>query len=104
MKWSELPQEYRDLEQWFPKYIINEKEDSIYTRFEWDDTLQGNDFWDKCWQAKNISELPKISNIYKAMSVLKEVKEYFEQKDTVNSMPLWLAVKIDNVINHNKTN
>ena len=61
MKWSELPQEYRDLEKGFVNNAdINELYDTISIRFYWDCTPQGKEFWDKCDIAQSIQELPPI--------------------------------------------
>jgi len=38
------------------------------------------------------------------LELLKEIQEYFERKENQRSMPLWLSVRIEKVINHNKTN
>lgn len=38
------------------------------------------------------------------LELLKEIDEYYGRKENQKSMPLWLAVRIEKVINHNKTN
>jgi hypothetical protein len=38
------------------------------------------------------------------LELLKDIQEYFERKENQRSMPLWLSVRIEKVINHNKTN
>lgn len=62
MLWSELPQEYRDLEKGFDKKEcdFDELEDSILYKFYWDNTPQKDDFWNLCDDAKTIEELPPI--------------------------------------------
>lgn len=63
MKWSELPQEYRDLEKTFDKskvITLVKKEDNLMYKFCWEDTPQGEDFWYGCYNAKSIDQLPKI--------------------------------------------
>jgi len=61
MKWSELPQEYRDLENKFPELKRSDSE-LIQVRFRWNKTPQGYSFWNKCLMANHISELPKIES------------------------------------------
>jgi len=64
MKWSELPQEYRDLEKGFPKEVeLWADSNSIFERFIWQKTPQGKDFWTACDYAKSIDELPKIPTL-----------------------------------------
>jgi hypothetical protein len=58
MKWSELPQEYKDLEKGFD-YIISDS-DFINLRFDWESTPQGYYFWLGCAVVDSINELPKI--------------------------------------------
>lgn len=67
MKWSELPQEYRDLSLGFPKEADfetigeeGEEIENIGGMFYWDDTDQGYDFWCQCNEATTIEELPEI--------------------------------------------
>jgi hypothetical protein len=38
------------------------------------------------------------------LELLEDIQEYFERKENQRSMPLWLSVRIEKVINHNKTN
>jgi len=38
------------------------------------------------------------------LELLEDIHEYFERKENQKSMPLWLLVRIEKVINHNKTN
>jgi hypothetical protein len=38
------------------------------------------------------------------LELLEDIQEYFERKENQKSMPLWLLVRIEKVINHNKTN
>ena len=38
------------------------------------------------------------------LELLQDIQEYFERKENQRSMPLWLSVRIEKVINHNKTN
>lgn len=55
-----------------------------------------------------IDSAQMIINKYKpvddTIELLQEIQEYFERKENQNSMPYWLAVKIEKVINHNKIN
>jgi hypothetical protein len=60
MKWSELPQEYKDLEKGFHKDNDMSTSDEIAQKFFWNKTPQGYDFWGACDEAKTIDELPKI--------------------------------------------
>ena len=62
MKWSEVPQEYRDLEKTFDKQkcLYDNKKDNLGVRFIWDETPQDIPFWIKCWGAKTIDQLPPI--------------------------------------------
>ena len=62
MKWSELPKEYRDLENTFDKSLCdyNEEYNNLVSRFIWCETPQDSDFWFKVFRAKKISELPEI--------------------------------------------
>lgn len=62
MDWNELPQEYRDLEETFnkKKVNLNTNVNSIAIRFAWDYTPQYHEFWEKCYLAKTIKELPRI--------------------------------------------
>jgi hypothetical protein len=62
MKWSELPQEYRDLEKGFnkAKCEIYKAANDIEDRFWWEPTPQGYMFWKQCCIAKEITELPEI--------------------------------------------
>lgn len=69
MKWSELPQEYRDLEKNFPIKADFETYDEKDIRYDYlnhmfifGETPQGEDFWYKCHEAEQINELPKIEN------------------------------------------
>ena len=66
MNWSELPQEYRDLEKTFDlkKVTLDIDIDDISARFAWNKTPQKYDFWKKCHQAKTVSELPIIKSKY----------------------------------------
>jgi hypothetical protein len=102
MKWSELPKEYQELEKGFPTIaILNMNQNDISFRFAWDKTNQGTEFWLKCSQAQSISELPEIPSepIDEKLELLKEIQEYFERKENQRSMPLWLSVRIEKVIN-----
>jgi hypothetical protein len=38
------------------------------------------------------------------LELLEDIQEYFERKENQKSMPLWLTVRIEKVINHNKIN
>lgn len=38
------------------------------------------------------------------LELLQDIQEYFERKENQRLMPLWLSVRIEKVINHNKTN
>ena len=62
MKWSELPQQYRDLQNTFNKELcfFVFKCEYLKQKFEWAKTPQGKDFWNECEMAKTISELPQI--------------------------------------------
>lgn len=62
MLWSELPKEYRDLEEGFDKGLCyyDKHIELISMRFFWQRTPQGEIFWNKCEIAKTISELPPI--------------------------------------------
>ena len=62
MKWSELPQEYRDLEKGFDnaKCDIYKTANDIEDRFWWNNTPQGFEFWQQCAKSIKISQLPKI--------------------------------------------
>jgi len=63
MKWSELPDEYRALEETFDKNDPDlnwEETDDISARFLWRKTPQDPFFWLACDIAKYISELPEI--------------------------------------------
>lgn len=64
MKWSELPQEYRDMEKDFDSlaFIFTDSDD-ISRRFRFRDTPQGWEFWRKCHYAETISELPQIPEL-----------------------------------------
>jgi hypothetical protein len=105
MKWSELPKEYKELEKGFENVEIYGS-DWIHAKFSWNDTPQKSDFWEQCNNANSISELPAIPTESKdeKLELLKEIQEYFERIENRDSMPLWLADKIEKVINHNKTN
>jgi hypothetical protein len=48
--------------------------------------------------------IDKYKPVDDKIELLQEIQEYFERKENQNSMPLWLAVRIEKVINHNKTN
>lgn len=60
MKWSELPQEYRDLE--IPEVAKkgNLIAEDIDKRLWWKVTNEGYNFWNKCHLAKTIAELPPL--------------------------------------------
>ena len=63
MKWSELPKEYQELE--IPKEAKNSlghdfNNDDLIHKFHWRHTNQGQDFWNKCEEAKTIDELPPL--------------------------------------------
>lgn len=63
MKWSELPQEYKDLANNFPEeadFGRYGKIERLSGLFIWSMTTQGHRFWSNCEGAKSISELPKI--------------------------------------------
>ena len=63
MNWSELPQEYRDLEKTFDlkKVTLDIDIDDISARFAWSKTPQGYMFWLYCNSSKTVSELPIIT-------------------------------------------
>ena len=61
MKWSELPQEYKDLEKGFDEVCqYDSQSDVILYRFRARHTPQGFKFWRECQLAHNITELPKL--------------------------------------------
>jgi len=61
MKWSDLPQEYKDLEKGFAEVCqYDSQSDVILNRFRARHTPQGYSFWLFCHMSKKISELPKI--------------------------------------------
>ena len=66
MTWSELPQEYRDLEKTFDLKKVDLKidMDDIDARFLWEKTPQDHIFWEYCVLAKTVSELPIIKSKY----------------------------------------
>lgn len=62
MKWSELPKEYRDLENTFNKEecYFSENKDNILEKFVHASTPQSFIFWAYVHNAETISELPEI--------------------------------------------
>ena len=61
MKYSELPQEYRDLE--IPEEAMDYfYSDNILEKLYWDKTNEGRNFWYSCHISKTIDELPPIPN------------------------------------------
>jgi hypothetical protein len=59
MKWSELPQGYKDLRK---RFYDNDYE-NIGSRFTWSETeeeKEGNNFWSMCAGAETIDELPPL--------------------------------------------
>jgi hypothetical protein len=63
MKWSELPVEYRALENTFDKSDEDlqwKEEDNIARRFVWSRTPQGREFWYSCWLAEPLPEIPEF--------------------------------------------
>jgi hypothetical protein len=105
MKWSELPKEYQELEKGFDKDRVYDfiafikNSDDLKFRFSWSRTMQGFDFWEKCHETNSISELPPLPTKDEKLELLKEIQEYFERKENERSMPLWLSVRIEKVIN-----
>ncbi len=84
MKWSELPIEFQELEE---KGIdLDVVYEFVYKRYP--------------NSISKIQENPKDEKL----ELLKEIDEYYGRKENQKSMPLWLAVRIEKVINHNKTN
>lgn len=63
MEWSELPQEYRDLE--IPEHAKDSNDydldsEKLADRFSWEMTNEGFKFWQLCYYAKTIQDLPPI--------------------------------------------
>ena len=108
MKWSELPQEYRDLE--IPEKAKNDnynlESNDLFNKFNWFKSNEGPLFWEKCYLARSIQDLPPIpkpkmteqfreageksgenyvqyedSVIMGLYHKLKEAKEYIEMQD-----------------------
>jgi hypothetical protein len=52
--------------------------------------------------AKSI--IDKYKPVDDKLELLKDIQEYFERKENQRSMPLWLSVRMEKVINNNKTN
>lgn len=81
MKWSELPQEYRDLENNFkPECKIEKDKEFIDDRFYFSLTPQGGKFWYKCYKAESIADLPPITITDYPENIVKEPekeKRYF---------------------------
>jgi hypothetical protein len=50
------------------------------------------------------SIIDKYKPVDEKVELLKDIQEYFERKENQNSMPLWLAVRMEKVINNNKNN
>jgi hypothetical protein len=50
------------------------------------------------------SIIDKYKPLDEKLELLKDIQEYFERKENQNSMPLWLAVRMEKVINNNKNN
>jgi hypothetical protein len=65
MKWSELPEVYRNLDLGDVEININEETnkpfDCIQDRFNWGCTPQGFEFWAKCFFARSYETLPLIN-------------------------------------------
>jgi hypothetical protein len=65
MKWSELPEVYRNLDLGDVEININEETnkpfDCIQDRFNWCYSLQGFEFWLRCFFAKSDEDLPLIN-------------------------------------------
>ncbi len=51
-----------------------------------------------------IEQGQQIDKPCEKIELLKEIKEYFENQEDWQQLPLWLSVRIEKVINHNKTN
>ena len=60
MKWSELPQEYKDLEKGFNDNCFYSESDVILDRLRARHTPQGFKFWWLCQNAESVEQLPKI--------------------------------------------
>lgn len=65
MRWSELPQNYKDLVDTFDEYLknsIDEDQDDLSQRFRWNATPenQGWKFWCACYHANTVDRLPPI--------------------------------------------
>ena len=65
MKWSELPEVYRNLDLGDVEITINQLTDKPFyclkKRFDWSDTIQGSGFWQQCYDATDESELSAIN-------------------------------------------
>jgi hypothetical protein len=59
MKWSKLPQEYKDLRKGFDD--DDDGTNEINERFWWSVTEEGLLFWQQCHLAKTINELPILN-------------------------------------------
>jgi hypothetical protein len=77
MKWSELPQEYKDLKllESDRKLGYDFSSDNLGLKFNWGSTKQGDQFWIQCHEAKSIDDLPPITNTYNEGWEDKGVKE-----------------------------
>jgi len=92
MKWSELPQEYKDLEKEFDLTKVNFRDtDIIDDRFAFSWTPQGHDFWHACFIAESINELPKIKDrkqLQFEQVVDKLRSQLAAMEDTLKLMPI----------------
>jgi hypothetical protein len=62
MKWSELPEVYRNLDLGDVKETLYSYNGEVYDKeFRWSDTIQGYNFWNDCFNAIDESELPTIN-------------------------------------------
>lgn len=72
MKWSDLPQEYRDLANSVPTAFIQETE-NIIGRFILAYLPMDIDFWMMCYHVTTVSELPPISKSISKEEIQKDV-------------------------------
>lgn len=79
MKWSELPQEYRDLVE-SPELGYDFNSDNIAEKFKWSKSNEGSQFWQKCCDAISISDLPPIPN---EKSYIQYLLDQIKEKDNV---------------------
>jgi hypothetical protein len=71
MKLNKMPEEYRRLALRRTTLIKRLMGNDLLALFEWEATPEGFHFWDKCYKAKSLEDLPEIPK-YSSIELEKE--------------------------------